>query len=75
MNDLQKPVAIARGSMVSVVLKTPAMLLTTQGRALDDGAIGDVIRVLNTRSNMTVQGTVSASGEVIVSPAGSLALN
>lgn len=74
VNDLERPLAVTRGALIEVVLKTPDMLLTTQAKALDDGAIGDVVRVLNTRSNITVQGTVDGPGEVTVVPDGTLAL-
>jgi flagella basal body P-ring formation protein FlgA len=44
------------------------MRLTAQGRALQDGAAGEVIRVVNTKSNTTVTGVVVADGTVSVAP-------
>jgi flagella basal body P-ring formation protein FlgA len=42
------------------------MRLTAQGRALQDGAKGEVVRVVNTKSNTTVSGVVVADGKVTV---------
>ena len=53
--------------------RTAAMVLTTPGRALDDGALGEVIRVLNSQTKVVVDATVSGGGQVsvaIASPPG-----
>ncbi len=66
--DFQAPRLVDRGDLVTVVLQTRSMTLSTQGRALDRGGRGDVIRVVNTQSNRTVEATVTAPGRVTVGP-------
>jgi len=41
-------------------------VLTVRGKALDPGAEGDVISVLNSQSNRTIQGTVAGPARVVV---------
>lgn len=55
---LQLPIDVARGEPVTMVLRTATLSLTARGRALDDGATGERIRVVNTDSNRTVEATV-----------------
>lgn len=64
--DLIPPRLVTRGSLVTLKIETPAMLITAQGRALQDGGLGDTIRVTNTQSNRVVEGTVEATGLVRV---------
>lgn len=64
--DLQAPVVVEKGSAVTVVVQTPYMVLTTQGRALEDGAMGETIRVMNSRSKKIVEAQVAKSDTVVV---------
>jgi flagella basal body P-ring formation protein FlgA len=64
--DVTAPVLVPRNSLVTLMLQTEQMRLTAQGRALQDGAKGEVIRVVNTKSNTTVAGVVVADGTVTV---------
>ncbi len=64
--DLRDPVLVEKNSMVTIRLESPRMVLTAQGRALDQGAAGDVIRVMNTKSKTIVDAAVTASGAVQV---------
>ena len=73
--EVQSPKLIIRGQMVTMVLRTRNMTLTTQGKATQDGAAGDVIRIINTQSNRTVDGTVVSANEVTVFVPGAAALN
>lgn len=66
--DVTAPVLVPRNSLVTLMLQTDQMRLTAQGRALQDGAKGEVIRVVNTKSNTTVAGVVVADGTVTVEP-------
>ena len=65
-NNLRKPVLVPKNSLVIVRLKTDRMVLTAQGRALQDGASGQVIRVKNTKSNTVINGIVAQAGTVKV---------
>ena len=42
------------------------MRLTARGRAIDEGGIGDSIRVANAQSRTVVAGVVVANGQVAV---------
>src|SRR3546814_20891309 len=56
--ELQTPVMVATNSLVVLRLNTDRMQLTVQGRALEDGAAGDVVRVMNTQSNPAISAAV-----------------
>lgn len=66
-NDLRQPLVITKNSLVTIRLETDRMVLTAQGRALQDGAQDEVIRVMNTHSNVVVSAVVEQSGLVTVS--------
>jgi flagella basal body P-ring formation protein FlgA len=70
-SDVKRPSLIAKGQMVMMVVEENGMQLTAQGRALDAGGEGDVVRVTNLQSRAVVEGTVTRSGQVVIaSPAG-----
>ncbi len=64
--DIIAPEVIKRGSLLTLSLNSGAMNLTTQVKALESGAKGDVIRVVNIASNKTLQALVMGSGEVAI---------
>ena len=69
-SEVQRPVAVARGALVTMVLRYGAMSLTAQGRAIEQGSVGDVIHVTNTHSNLSVEGRIDAPNVVSVSLGG-----
>ncbi len=66
LTDLIIQDAVNRGTAVTIVFETPAMLLTVSGRALDSGARGDVIRVQNLQSGRTIDAKVISPDQVAV---------
>ena len=68
-SDLREPIVVEKNSIVTIRLETPRMVLTAQGRSLDQGADGEVIRVMNTKSKKIVNATVGRNGEVRVTMA------
>jgi len=62
--DITMPRLVARGALVTMKIQTPNMTITAQGKALQDGAFGEVVRVANTQSNRVVEGTVSGPGVI-----------
>ncbi len=70
---VRRPVMVAKGSMVTINLASPFMRLTAQGRALRNGGRGDVIRVINTRSNKIIEARVDGPDNVSVRLASRLA--
>jgi flagella basal body P-ring formation protein FlgA len=74
--DVSRPIMVAKGSLVTVTFKAPRMTLTTQGRAVDAGSVGDTIRVTNTQSSKTVEAVVTGAGQALVgNPATAAAIN
>jgi flagella basal body P-ring formation protein FlgA len=61
-----KPQMVHRDDSVTLVYEVPGILLTTRGKALEAGAEGDVINVLNVQSKRTVQGTVTGPNRVSI---------
>lgn len=64
--DLNVTHLVAKNAMVNVRVVSGTLNLVMQGKALDDGAEGDQVRVVNTRSNRTVQGVVTGPNLVTV---------
>jgi flagellar basal body P-ring formation protein FlgA len=63
-NDLEFPQLIERGDVVTMVFNENGLELTAQGKAMEDGAKGDRIRVTNTSSNKTIVAEVTNVKEV-----------
>jgi flagella basal body P-ring formation protein FlgA len=66
-SDIQTPIVIRRGELVTVVFQSATLLLTAQAKALEDGTQGQAIRVTNTRSGKTLDATVNGPGTVVLS--------
>lgn len=65
--DLAKPDLVQRDSNVTLIYQTAGIYLTIRGKALDNGAEGDMINVLNLQSNRTIAGVVIGNNQVRVS--------
>ena len=57
---------VANGGEVKLVYAEGGLLIVTSGEALQDGSIGDVVRVRNSDSGVTVSGAVQSDGSVKV---------
>jgi flagella basal body P-ring formation protein FlgA len=75
MSDIAMAPTIHRGSMVTLMVQTENMTLTVQGRALEDAALGQPIRVINTMSNKPLTGVVKDETTVSIPLTGAMALN
>jgi flagella basal body P-ring formation protein FlgA len=64
--EVRAPRIIAKGALVIMQLTTPHMVLSSKGRAMEHGAKGDVIKVMNIQSKTVVEGEVSPSGTIVV---------
>jgi flagella basal body P-ring formation protein FlgA len=64
--DLAKPELVQRGDPVTIVYEVPGIMLTIRGKALESGAEGDLISVVNGQSKRPLQGTVSGPGRVTI---------
>jgi len=67
-NELRAPVVVAKNSLITIRLETARMSLSAQGRAMESGGTGDVIRVMNTKSNKVINAAVVDTGTVRVVP-------
>ena len=65
--DLMKPEVVARNDNVTITYEVPGIVLTMRGKALETGAKGDIINVLNAASNKAIQATIAGPGHVVVS--------
>jgi flagella basal body P-ring formation protein FlgA len=63
---IAKAVAVERGQLVTVLWSVTSINLTAQGHAMEKGAVGDLIRVTNTKSNQTVLAEILDSRTVRV---------
>lgn len=65
-NDVSRPVLVEKNSLVTIIHQVPNMILTAQGKAMQDGADGDIVQIKNGRSNQIVEAEVIAPGRVAV---------
>lgn len=68
--DLVLPVAVRKGDAVTMTLKSGALQLTAQGKALESGAVGERVRIVNTASNQVVDAVVTGPQSADVVPPG-----
>lgn len=64
--DLQSPQLVERGKSVTIVFHEGPLKLTALGKAMQNGAKGDLIRVVNNSSNRPIDAVVNGPGEVTV---------
>ena len=65
-DDLGPPTLVQRNQLVTLIYLTGGLSISTEGRALDRGAEGEVLRVMNLGSKNTVSGRVGPDGTVYV---------
>ena len=65
--DLARPQAVQKGEAVQMQLDTPGISVSAQGIAMEGGAVGERVRVLNGSSRAIVEAEVLANGRVRVS--------
>ncbi|OAF13684.1 flagellar biosynthesis protein FlgA [Bradyrhizobium centrolobii] len=64
--DIVKPDFVQRDQNVTIIYQVPGLYLTTRGKAIDSGAEGDTVSVLNVQSKRTLTGIVTGRGQVTV---------
>jgi flagellar basal body P-ring formation protein FlgA len=64
--DFERPVMVARGDKVTLTFELPGMKLATRGQAMDEGAKGDVIDIMNLQSRRIVPAVITSRGQVRV---------
>ena len=68
LSDLAHPEVVRRGADVMMLLDSPGIVLTAQGKAMDAGAVGERIRVMNPVSRAVIEADVIGADRVRVSP-------
>lgn len=63
---LAAPVVVKKGDLVTMIVETRVMRLSMAGEALEEGAVGGGIKVMNRASKQTVAGKVIEHGVVLV---------
>ena len=65
-SDVAVSPVIHKNDLIRLVVKTAQMTLSVQGKALQDAALGQTVRVLNVNSNRQLSGTVIDAGTVAI---------
>lgn len=65
-DSLMEPVLVSRNDSVTIVYRAGGLTLTVRGRAIGSGARGDVVSVMNSQSNRTLEAEVTRPGVVTV---------
>lgn len=65
-SDLGPAAIIDRNQVVPLVFTTGGLSILTEGRAMERGGIGDIIKIMNLGSRATVTGRISEDGRVHV---------
>lgn len=70
LNSVQPPVLIKKNSLVTVTLNTLHMRITTQGKALQNGALEEIVQIRNLQSDIVIEAIVTGTGQaMVISPA------
>ena len=64
--DIALPQLVERGGELTIIYESDTIRLTAKGKALQNGARGEMIRVVNMESNKNLQAMVSGDGVVVV---------
>ena len=68
VSQIRSPALVERNAVVRMSYASGPLQIVTEGRALERGAAGDPVRVMNLASRQTVTGTVSPDGSIKVGP-------
>lgn len=66
LDDIGPPALVERNQIVSIRYQTNGLVITTEGRSLQRGGIGDRIRIMNLSSRATLFGQVQPDGSIRV---------
>lgn len=66
-SDVQKPLLVRKGDSVMIVFRAPGIELTSRGKAMTEGGVGDTVAVVNAQSLKQIDAVVMGAGAVNVS--------
>lgn len=75
LGEIVMPPAVKKGELVTMTLQSDIIQLTAQGRVLQTASVGDVVRVINTSSNQTIEAIVTGPRTVAVRPPSAALVN
>lgn len=64
--DVISPLAVKKGEMVTMLFQSDTMSLTAQGKALESGSKGEVVKIVNKSSGQSVEAVVTGLREVTI---------
>lgn len=67
-SQLGPPALVERNQQVRMIFKDGALAISTEGRTLDRGGMGEQVRVMNLGSRQIVSGAVAPDGSIEVTP-------
>jgi flagellar basal body P-ring formation protein FlgA len=67
LNSVDDPRAVLNGTRVKIIFEEGGLSISTFAIALQSGSIGDVVRVRNLDSGLTISGVVQADGTIRIS--------
>ncbi len=67
IDDVGPPAIVVRNQVVRVSFEGNGLRIATEGRALERGAVGDRVRIMNLSSRATLFGQVQSDGSIQVS--------
>ena len=65
-DQLGPPALIERNQIIQLKFAGSSLVISTEGRALERGGVGDRVRIMNLSSRTTLFGYVQADGHVAV---------
>ncbi|HBO58375.1 MAG TPA: flagella basal body P-ring formation protein FlgA [Alphaproteobacteria bacterium] len=65
-SDVRVRPMITKGKAVTLSFVKGGIMLSAQGKALENGGLGDTVRVMNTQSKSVVQGTVTSPDTITI---------
>jgi flagella basal body P-ring formation protein FlgA len=63
---LREPFAVKRGAAVKLIYSSDGLTISATGTPMEDGGVGQVVRVRNFESGVTISGTVMTDGSIKV---------
>ena len=65
-NDISQPAVVERNQIIPLLFERAGLVISTDGRALGRAVPGDIIRVMNIGSRMTVSARIGQDGTAYV---------
>lgn len=65
-DHVQPQLRIQRNAIVALTLRSGGLEIHTEGRAMTEGGIGDVIDIMNLSSRTRISGRINSDGSVLV---------